>query len=160
MAFKLVCDRIVDKRMYPALATWQATPYSTEWQQFGQHWPFTVPGELPEYCARHGFPIEMYQYDQGYPENSFYLISLGFFSFDVDYFGAMVPQLQQDLRDNKIRVLFYYHEGDNPFAIKKRLDALCQQHNLSTKCYRFISGNTKADRIPGFAYFPDHELLY
>jgi hypothetical protein len=31
---------------------------------------------------------------------------------------------------------------------------------LSTSCYRFVSGNTSADSVPGFAYFPDHELLY
>jgi len=56
--------------------------------------------------------------------------------------------------------LFYYHEGDNPYQIKHRLDALCQLHNLSTDCYRFVSGNTAADNIKGFAWFPDHELLY
>jgi hypothetical protein len=27
-------------------------------------------------------------------------------------------------------------------------------------CYKFVSGNTKADDIPGFAWFPDHELFY
>jgi len=56
--------------------------------------------------------------------------------------------------------LFYYHEGDNPFRIRDRLDELCQNHLLPPNCYRFVSGNTAAKGIPNFAYFPDHELLY
>lgn len=160
MAFNFVCDRIVEKSMYPAVAQWQATPYSEEWKQFGQHWPHTVPVDLEEYCLRHQFPVNKYQFDQGYPANSYYIISLGFFSFDVDYFGEMHPQLRSDLRDKKLRTLFYYHEGDNPYKIKERLDALCATHNLPIDCYRFVSGNTEATKIPGFIYFPDHELLY
>jgi hypothetical protein len=57
-------------------------------------------------------------------------------------------------------VLFYYHEGDNPYHIKQRLDELCQNHLLPPNCYRFVSGNTAADNIKNFVYFPDHELLY
>lgn len=59
-----------------------------------------------------------------------------------------------------IRLLFYYHEGDNPFNIKARLDDLCRWHKLPTDCYRFVSGNTQADHIQGFVWFPDHELLF
>ena len=62
--------------------------------------------------------------------------------------------------ENKNIILFYYHEGDNPYRIKQRLEQLCKEHNLPSDCYRFISGNTAADGIPGFAYFSDHELLY
>jgi hypothetical protein len=83
-------------------------------------------------------------------------VGLGFFNFDVDYF-SLIPN---GVFEQNITVLFYYHEGDNPYAIKSRLDKLCQLHNLSTDCYRFISGNTAANNIPGFHYFPDHELLF
>jgi hypothetical protein len=83
-------------------------------------------------------------------------VGLGFFNFDVDYF-ALIPNR---VFEQNITVLFYYHEGDNPYRIKQQLDSLCKQHNLSTDCYRFISGNTAADNIENFAWFPDHELLY
>jgi hypothetical protein len=42
-----------------------------------------------------------------------------------------------------LRVLFYYHEGDNPARIKNRLDEL-QQSLLPPNCYVFVSGNTAA----------------
>jgi hypothetical protein len=86
----------------------------------------------------------------------FYTIGLGFFNFDVDYF-ALIPV---DVLKSNTTILFYYHEGDNPFDIKQRLDSLCRQHNLPDTCYQFVSGNTAANHIAGFHYFPDHELLY
>mgnify|MGYP003339467771 CR=1 FL=1 len=55
---------------------------------------------------------------------------------------------------------FYYHEGDNPLHEKSRIDALCEQHSLPLNGYRFISGNTQANNIENFIYFPDHELFY
>jgi hypothetical protein len=72
----------------------------------------------------------------------------------------MSDLVQDALRLHRLTVLFYYHEGDNPYTIRDRLDSLCVAWNLPTDCYRFISGNTAARNIPGFIYFPDHELLY
>jgi hypothetical protein len=72
----------------------------------------------------------------------------------------MSPLVQSRLRNQTLIALFYYHEGDNPARIKQRLDQLCVCHSLPADCYRFVSGNTAADHIPGFAYFPDHELLF
>jgi hypothetical protein len=88
------------------------------------------------------------------------VIGLGFFDFSIDYFALIIPSILQSVQQGLVAVLFYYHEGDNPQNIKQRLDALCVKHHLSTSCYRFVSGNTLADSVPGFAYFPDHELLY
>jgi hypothetical protein len=87
-------------------------------------------------------------------------VGLGFFDFAVDYFSLMPSSVLSALRQQTLQVLFYYHEGDNPGHIKKRLDTLCTQHNIPHNCYRVISGNSAADAVPGFIYFPDHELLY
>ena len=151
MSFNFVADRIFQDKAYPALAQWTAQPYTQEWREFVQHWPNTVPCELHEHCATHGFPYSL-NTDSG----DYYTIGLGFFNFDVDYF-ALVPTR---VFENNITVLFYYHEGDNPYLIKQRLDTLCVKHGLPRDCYQFVSGNTAADQIPGFHYFPDHELLY
>jgi hypothetical protein len=151
MSFNFVADRIVKGKAYPAIAEWSAEPYTDKWRQFVQHWPNTVPCELHEHCATHRFPYTL-SADTG----DYYTVGLGFFNFDIDYF-ALIPS--RVLTQNTT-ILFYYHEGDNPYNIKQRLDALCVKHNLSTNCYQFISGNTAADQIPGFHYFPDHELLY
>ena len=72
----------------------------------------------------------------------------------------MSEQVRNYLRNSQLRVLFYYHEGDNPHHEKARLDQLCAEHNLPRDCYRFISGNTEADGIDNFVYFADHELFY
>jgi hypothetical protein len=59
-----------------------------------------------------------------------------------------------------LRVLFYYHEGDNPARIKARLDQLCRQAGLSCNVYRLVTGNTASDALERCSYFCDHELLY
>ena len=158
--FKFVADHIVQGKAYPALAKWRADPYTPEWRQFVQHWPNTVPCELHEHCYTHGFPHQLKTTKELCTWHDFYTIGLGFFNFNIDYFNLLSSHIVQELQQLNLRLLFYYHEGDNPYSIKKRLDSLCIQHNLSTDCYRFISGNTAADLLENFAWFPDHELLY
>lgn len=150
-----VADSIVKGRPYPALAQHQARPYTLAWREFGQHWPHTTPAELFGHMDDHG-----YQYSLTTQGNGYYVIGLGFFDFTIDYFALVDNTLLQKIQQGLVTVLFYYHEGDNPHNIKQRLDSLCAQHNLSTSCYRFVSGNTAAKSIPGFVYFPDHELLF
>ena len=159
LQFNFVADYIVRNKAYPAFAQHQAEPYTPEWRQFVQHWPNTVPVELHEHCVVHNFPHKLYSIDN-YPLDSYYTIGLGFFNFFINYFALFPRNVQQQLRTGKLKVLFYYHEGDNPYRIKQALDEQCWAHNLPVDCYRFISGNTEADKIPGFVYFPDHELLY
>ena len=151
LKFNFRADAVVRDKAYPALAEWSARPYTKEWQEFVYHWPNTVPCELHEHCAAHGFP-----YTISSQSGDFYTIGLGFFNFDVDYFALIPPQILK----SGIPILFYYHEGDNPYSIKRRLDALCDQHSLPNTCYQFVSGNTAANQITGFHWFPDHELLY
>jgi len=154
--FNFAADAVIRDKAYPALAEWSAQPYTNEWRQFRYHWPYTVPCELHEHCASHDFPYHIRSIKNCQSSQYFYTIGLGFFDFNIDYF-ALVPQ---QVFEKCIKILFYYHEGDNPYRIKQRLDQLCHAHKLDTNCYTFISGNTAADRIPGFVYFPDHELLY
>jgi hypothetical protein len=158
--FKFVADRVVQDKAYPALAKWRADPYTPEWRQFVQHWPSTIPCELHEHCGTHSFPYQLKTTKELYTWHDFYSIGLGFFNFNIDYFELLSSDIVQALQQLNLRLLFYYHEGDNPYLIKKRLDSLCVHHNLSTDCYRFVSGNTAADSIENFAWFPDHELLY
>ena len=150
-----VADIIIKGRPYPALAVHQARPYTQGWREFGQHWPHTTPAELFAHMNDHGVEYQLTTHGSGY-----YTIGLGFFDFSIDYFALLNPAILQGVTQGVITVLFYYHEGDNPHNIKQRLDALCVQHNLPISCYRFVSGNTAANSIPGFAYFPDHELLF
>lgn len=160
LPFKFVVDRTVKGRIYPALSQWTARPYTQAWRQFGEHWPYTVPLRLEEYCCEHHYPLELYDFDNGYPSGCFYPIGLAFFDFAIDYFSLIPNRCLQALRAGQIQILFYYHEGDNPVRIKNRLDTLCHQHRLNLHCYRFVSANTTADFLPNFHTFHDFELWY
>jgi hypothetical protein len=154
--FKFATDSIVADKAYPALAQWQAQPYTADWRRFRYHWPYTVPCELHEHCVTHGIDFDINTVNACQGLGNYYTIGLGFFDFTIDYF-ALIPK---EVFQRKLRVLFYYHEGDNPERIKQRLDSLCVEHGLDPDCYLFISGNTSADLLKNFVWFPDHELLY
>lgn len=156
MTFEFRADAVVQgNKPYPALAKWNAKPYTPQWRQFVEHWPYTVPNELLDYCNQHAYP-----YNINGSVVAYYIISIGWFDHDIDYFIMINRPAMAQIRAGTLTVLFYYHEGDNPAKIKQRLDALCEQHELPVTAYKFISANTAADALPGFAYFPSHELVY
>jgi hypothetical protein len=153
MTLNLIADRVVGGKIYPALA-------QTHSRDFDQHYPYTVPLRLQEYCVTHGVELNITDIDSEWPANAFYPVGLGFFDFGIDYFELMPERIRTGLFFDDVRVLFYYHEGDNPWHIKTRLDELCDKHNLQNNCYRFVSGNTAAKSLPNFVYFADFEFWY
>lgn len=160
MALTLIADKITKGKIYPAFATHEGRPYTQSWREFGAHYPYTIPLRLQEYCDHHGVDLNIVGINDAWPADALYPIGLGFFDFSIDYFALLPSQVRIPLFNNDVRVLFYYHEGDNPFNIKARLDQLCEQHSLRTDCYTFVSANTAARSIPGFVYFNDFELWY
>jgi hypothetical protein len=160
MVLNLVADRIVKGRIYPALTTHQARPYTQSWREFDQHYPYTVPVRLQEYCDHHNIKLGIFGVDDAFPSDSFYPIGLAFFDFDIDYINLLPVNIMQLVKNQQLRLLFYYHEGDNPVRIKQRLDKLIVDHQLPERCYVFVSANSAADAVPGFVYFNDFELWY
>ena len=160
LSLNLVADQVLKGRIYPALTQHQARPYTQAWREFGQHWPYTIPLRLQEYCNQHGVDINIYNINDDLPDCTYYPVGVGFFDFGIDYFSLLPDTVLQALVDQRLRILFYYHEGDNPHRIKQRLDLLAQQQGLPNTCYIFVSSNTAADKIPGFVAFNDFELWY
>ena len=160
MSLNLIADQIVRGRIYPALARHQALPYTQAWREFGQHWPNTIPLRLQEYCDQHSVPLTVYSIEEQFPPNTFYPIGLGFFDFAIDYINLLPARVLDRLHLGDLKLLFYYHEGDNPVNIKQRLDGLCAEHGLHQDCYVFVSANTAAQDLPNFVYFTDFELWY
>lgn len=140
---------------YPNLAQHQAQPFTPEWRQFDQHWPRTVPLRLLMYTNNY----RVYEVGDDVAD-AWYPIGIGWFDFELDYFAEMSEAARSRVRERRLRVLFYYHEGDNPARIKQRLDQLAEFHGLEADCYRFVSANTQADNIKNFIYFPDHEFFF
>lgn len=160
MSFNFVADSIVRDRAYPALAEWQAQPYTPEWRQFGQHYPYTVPVDLYEHCTIHGVPYTVHELNSAWPAGSYYTIAVQFFNFDIDYIDLLSNTVKDHLKTGQLKLLFYYDEGDNPVKIKQRLDYLCIAHTIPLDSYHFISSNSAAEHLPRFHYFLDAELLY
>jgi hypothetical protein len=159
LSFDFVVDRMARDKIYPHLAQWSAEPYTPEWRQFGNKWPYTTPLRIQEYCNLHEVKINTYSIDD-FPDGCYYPVAIGFFDFDIDYFALMPPAVRAAVVNQTLRVLFFYHEGDNPHRIKQRLDALAVLHSLSLDCYVFVSSNSAAQAIPGFVAFQDSELWY
>lgn len=152
LEFNFAASELVAGRPRPNLALHRAEPYTPEWREYSRHWPWTVPCELHEHCRIHGFPHRFTELNNA-SNTSYYTVGIGWFDYTVDYF-ALVPR---EVVARKIPILFYYHEGDNPYNIKRRLDSLNKQYGA---VYCFTSGNTAAAALQNFVYFPDHELLY
>ena len=159
LSFNFVVDRVVHDKIYPHLAAWSAEPYTPEWRQFGSHWPYTTPLRIQEYCKLHEVSINTYSIDS-FPDGSFYPIAIGFFDFEIDWFSLLPRPVFAAVANQTLKVLFFYHEGDNPYRIKERLDALAVAHQLDPTCYVFVSSNSAAQNIPGFVAFQDSELWY
>lgn len=160
MKLNLVVDQIIKGKIYPSLAQHQARPYTQSWREFGSHFPYTIPLRLQEYCNQHGVEINTFGINESLPANTFYPVGLSFFDFGIDYFSLLPSEVFRAVYHGRIRVLFYYHEGDNPARIKQRLDLLAQQVRLPADCYKVISANSAAADVPGFVYFNDFELWY
>lgn len=160
LKFNLVADRTIKGRIYPALTKHEARPYTQPWREFGQHWPYTTPLRIQEYCQQHGVEVEIFSINDSFPKDTYYPICLGFFDFKIDYFSLLPEDVRTRVFWGDLRVLFMYHEGDNPRTIKQRLDSLCDQHSLRRDSYVFVSSNTAADSLPGFVTFHDFELWY
>lgn len=157
--FNFVFDRCVDGNPYPNLAPISYAAYAG-YHGMGDVYPYIIPSRLYNFCLDHNFPVAISYTNEKIPLNALYPVGIGWFDYTADYFD-MIPAATLELcRSGQLTVLFYYHEGDNPFRQKERLDQLCYHHDLPTCCYRFISGNTAADSIDNFVYFADHELFY
>lgn len=127
--------------------------------EFDQHWPCTVPFRIGSYLTSANIDYTNHTVASA-PAGSWYPINLRWHDFDCDYIALVPNTVKQRLRQQQIRLLFHYHEGDNPERIKHRFDLLCAQHNLPADCYRFVSANSAANQLDQFYYFPDHELFF
>lgn len=152
-------DRVYDQHTgYPNLAKWSADPYTAEWRQYDHHWPRTVPLRLLLYFQHNCVPYQVKSVATA--TQAWYPVAFGWFDFECDYVALMSMAAVEKIKAGQIKILFYYHEGDNPIRIKQRLDYLCSLHQLPVNCYMFVSANTAADCVEQCMYFSDHEFFF
>jgi len=139
---------------YPNLAKKNLGP-----DDFDNTYPRAIPCRLFVYFKRHGINVSQCFVTDA-PRGAWYPIAVGWFDFECDYI-SLLPQLTFDrVKSGDIKILFYYHEGDNPAHIKSRIDSLVKQHALPENCYFFVSANSSAEHLSRFIFFPDHEFFF
>jgi hypothetical protein len=94
------------------------------------------------------------------PTDSWYPVVLGFFNFNEDYFLKISHSAYQRLRSKTIKLIFTYHEGDNPKCIRQRIDNLCALHSIDPDLVWLVSGNSTADQYHNCVYWPELEFMY
>lgn len=139
---------------YPNLAQPGLAP-----DQFDNTPPRVLPLRLLTYLDSAGIKFHSHLTETA-PNGSWYPVALAWFDFSLDYFALMGSFVKHRIRNGELKVLFYYHEGDNPARIKQRLDVCAIIHGLPKHCYIFVSANSSAKHLENFVYLSDHEFFY
>lgn len=139
---------------YPNLAK-----FGHSWRKWDAIWPHTVKLRLIKFFNDNGFLFNESAVDSA-PNGSWYPIGFSWFDFDCDYIDLIPDSSIKKIKNHEIKILFYYHEADNPYHIKERIEFLLEKHRLSDNCYIFISANTAANNIKNFVYYNDHESFF
>ena len=130
-----------------------------KWQEWDFHWPKTIKIRLLKFFKNNNYSYKEVSIDDA-KSGSWYPIGISWFDFDCDYLGLIPAKTLNKIKNGDIKILFYYHEGDNPYRIKERLEFLCKKYTMPESCYLFISANTAANNIENFVYFNDHESFF
>ncbi len=143
----------VDLEHYPNLSQ-----ENLSGSEFDKTYPRTVPLRLTTYMDTHGIEYSMHTVDTA-PSNSWYPIAFSWFDFACDYIELLSSAVKDRIQQQQLKLLFYYHEGDNPKDIQQRINALCYEHDLPLT-YLFVSANSAANTLDNFVYFSDHEFFF
>jgi hypothetical protein len=150
-----VFDQVVHPQLgYPNLALPNLPP-----DAFDHTPPRATPLRLMTYFKDHSVNWRAWTVDQA-PTGSWYPVSLAWFDHTIDYMMLLTQQVRDMVAQGHIKLLFYYHEADNPGRIKTRMEYMGYLHSFPEDYYLFVSGNTAAEYMPNFAYFPDLELFF
>jgi hypothetical protein len=144
---------------YPNLAQGSAEPFTPAWREFDQHYPQVVPLRLLMYLDWLNINYEVVSV-QDATLDTWYPIAFSWFNFELDYLDLVPQHTLEHIRNRRFRILFYYHEADNPRDIKTRIDQLIAKHQLPEDSYCFVSANTASRDLENFLYWPEHELFF
>lgn len=139
---------------YPNLARPGLSP-----DQFDDTWPRSIPIRLLVYFETERIANQAHLVSSA-PVGSWYPVAWAWHDFTCDYIGLISQTALSRLRAGEIRLLFYYHEGDNPARIIQHLHERCLNHQIPEDCFLLVSANSAADRYRQGCYFPDHEYFF
>ena len=146
-------------RGYPNLSLWRADPYTPGWRQYDQHWPHVVPLRLDLFLRELCLPARYHDVCVA-PPGAWYPIGISWWNFDLDYISLIPAHTKDLIRQKHLRLLFYYHEGDNLSRIRDRINQCLDRHDMTRSSAVLVSGNSAAATIPGCVYFDDFECWF
>ena len=111
------------------------------------------------YLQQCGIPQQIVKTEHA-PDGAWYPVVIGFFDLAIDYFSLISRAAYDRLRRRQMLLVFTYHEGDNPYLIRRRLEEMCSQHGIDSSLVWLISGNSAADQEPNCVYWPETEFMY
>jgi len=120
---------------------------------FATSWPWLDYPRLFYYLKESAIPVEV-KHTPNAPEGSWYPITIGWYDFSQDYFELINPLALE----KNMKIVFLYHEADNPKDINRHLTELANKHNYHN--IAFISGNSAADQYQYTHYWPELEYMY
>ena len=111
------------------------------------------------YLRQCGIPIQIVPTGDA-PAGAWYPVVLGWFDFSADYLSMISTAAYTRIQRKQMRLVFTYHEGDNPARVRDRINQLCADHAIDPEQAWLISGNSAADSVPGCVYWPELEFMY
>ena len=144
---------------YPNCTRHMGSLNDDSWGEFSNVYPNTDYFRFVDYLDQEKIPFRLWSVNEA-PVDSFYPIGINTYHLNFDYFSEISEEALVRVKENALKILFFYHEADNPYKIKKHLDTLAEKYGIADQQIYFISGNTDADKLPNFYYFFDDEILF
>jgi hypothetical protein len=152
-------DRFVGNDPVPNLIREAISVNELKSRNFDLQWPRIVLPRILLYLTQANIKYECCDSKMA-PAGSFYPVNFGWFDFDLDYFELLPDSTKQRVRNQELKIIFFYHEGDNPSRIRKQLNLLSENHRINKDYFLLVSANTAAQHTPGCMYFDDHERFF
>jgi hypothetical protein len=159
MKLTFAFDQLIEDHPIPNLVKNIHSIQDLKHRDLDNQWPRIVSPRVLMYLDQANILYDV-QDSVTAPAGSFYLVNFGWFDFSIDYFELMPASTKHRIKNQELRLVFIYHEGDNPSRIRSRLDQISRDHGIDQKLFLLISANTAAEWEPGCLYFDDHERFF
>jgi hypothetical protein len=161
MTYFFLFDHVISQdRPHPNIAQHQALPYTPEWRQFSQRWPFSEPVGFYEHCRNHGVDVRAVELQDLAQNSAIYPIAVSFFDHSVDHLSRIPDTVKNLVRQKQVIVVIFYSEGDNPQVISDILREQEKRNDLPKFSTCLVSANSAADNLYRCVYFADDEFLF
>tara|TARA_R110000782_G_scaffold121377_2_gene212411 strand:+ start:1643 stop:2848 length:1206 start_codon:yes stop_codon:yes gene_type:complete len=136
-------------------------PGSSEWWDLCITKPYAYEFRFLRYCMLDKVPQRAALVSDIWEGPAYYPINLNYYDTSIDYFSYMDIASLTMLKQGRLKVLFYYSEGDDPLlGVLDSLVTMCKAHNVDLDNVKFTTANGLIGDEHPFVYFPDDELYY